>query len=414
MSLSDDTNRDIKFFLRVFNQFTGERKEGVDNILTSIKRDIETTEKAIQMLQNKKIKFKLQENVRLTKTDLFNVDVVPSNVKRNIENNNNGIFTLKCKVLNVDVKINLLLMDERDFNRLKFLERKLIYALKMVYFCLMYKNNKRMKSLDVYLYLSNEKKILPESNVTILSLNECNTAVTYACSERGSILIFREEEWKKVLLHELFHSLCLDFSMEKYKDLKNNIKKLYNIKSDFEISETYTEFWATIVNSCYTSYMIMEDKSNISNYLTYAIFFIQMEKVFSLFQCVKILDFMGLRYVNLISNTQIDKSFRDLLYRENTNVFAYYILKMVLLFNVNDFLLFCKRANTNILSFDKTPQNFTKLSNFIKENYKSENILDSLVKMELFYNKFKKGYNGSNKDVISNTMRMTMINLKLK
>ena len=156
----------------------------------------------------------------------------------------------------------------------------------------------------------------------------------------------------------------------------------------------------------------MEDKSNISNYLTYAIFFIQMEKVFSLFQCVKILDFMGLRYVNLVSNTQIDKSFRDLLYRENTNVFAYYILKMVLLFNVNDFLLFCKRANTNILSFDKTPQNFTKLSNFIKGKYKSEDILDSLVKMELLIN--LRGYNGSNKDVISNTMRMTLINLKLK
>ena len=121
-------------------------------------------------------------------------------------------------------------MDEKDFNRLKFLERKLLYALKMVYFCLMYKNNKRMKSLDVYLYLSNEKKILPESNVTILGLNECNTAVTYACSERGSILIFREEEWKKVLLHELFHSLCLDFSMEKYKNLKNNIKKTIQYK----------------------------------------------------------------------------------------------------------------------------------------------------------------------------------------
>ena len=66
MSLFDDTNRDIKFFTS-FNQFTGERKEGVDNILTSIKRDIETTEKAIQMLQNKKIKFKLQENVIINK-----------------------------------------------------------------------------------------------------------------------------------------------------------------------------------------------------------------------------------------------------------------------------------------------------------------------------------------------------------
>ena len=28
----------------------------------------------------------------------------------------------------------------------------------------------------------------------------------------GKILIYRKEEWKKVLIHELFHSLCLDFS----------------------------------------------------------------------------------------------------------------------------------------------------------------------------------------------------------
>ena len=123
---------------------------------------------------------------------------------------------------------------------------------------------------------------------------------------------------------------------------------------------------------------------------------------------------MGLRYINLITDTEIDTGFRALLYKEDTNVFAYYILKMILVYNMDDFLLWCKSVNTNILSFDKTPQNFTKFLKFIKDKYNKQNFLDDIEKMELFYNTFKRSYKGSDKDTLSNTLRMTLLELKLK
>ena len=415
MSLSELSNDNIKFFLRIFNEFKTEENSKTKVIFESIYKDILKSHTDINLLRkNGKIKFDFKETTRIPDTELLDGSFIPKKIKLEITSKIKGIMIANVSMLNINVKVNLLLLNEKDFNKLKYLEKKIIYALKMIYFCLLFKNNNVLKKLSVNLYLTGEKKLIPENKLVTLGPNESNTAVTYACTENGSILIFREEEWEKVLLHELFHSLCLDFSVEKYRMLRKGIKQLYDINSDFEISETYTEFWATIINSCFVSYDLLEDKKNIDNYILFVNFFIHLEKVFAIFQCVKILDYMGLRYINLISKKDIDKGFRELLYKESTNIFAYYILKMVLLYNVDDFLLWCKKVNVNILSFDKTPQNFTKFLKFIKSKYKTEEFMKDIEKMELFYNTFMRSYKGSDKERLIRTMRMTMIELKLK
>ena len=111
----------------------------------------------------------------------------------------------------------------------------------------MYSKLKTMKSLNVYLYLTKAEKKVPKNPVLVLGPNNCNSAVTFACATNGRLMIYRKEEWKKVLIHELFHSLCLDFSGISYNKLKKNIKKIFDVQSDFEISESYSEFWATII-----------------------------------------------------------------------------------------------------------------------------------------------------------------------
>ena len=415
MSLTEMSNEDIKFFLRVFNEFETDNNEKMKEILIMIYKDIHKSELAVKMLKKQgKIQFDFKETRKIPNNDLLEGSFVPESIKRQIKENARGVFTLKTLILNVEIKINLLLLSESSFNKLKYLEKKLLYALKQIYFCLLYKNNDVLKSLDIHLFLTDEKKVLPENKLTTIGVNECNSAVTWACAKNGSILVYREEEWKKVLLHELFHSLCLDFSVEKYNKLRSEIRSIFNIKSDFEISETYTEFWATIINSCFVSYNLLEDKKDSENYLMYASFFIQLERVFSLFQCIKVLNFMGLRYSNLVSGLEIDKSFRELLYKEETNVFAYYILKSLLLYNVVDFLNLCKKMNTNVLSFDKTPQNFSKLIKFIKLKYRQKVLMEGVQRMELFFGTFVKSYTKKNKERILKTMRMTMSDIKLK
>ena len=65
----------------------------------------------------------------------------------------------------------------------------------------------------VFIYSTELTKNLPNSNIDILDQIHVNTAFTYSCIEQSNeIVIFRKEEWLKVLIHESFHNFGLDFS----------------------------------------------------------------------------------------------------------------------------------------------------------------------------------------------------------
>jgi hypothetical protein len=64
------------------------------------------------------------------------------------------------------------------------------------------------------LYFTNYLKILPPANGSIIDQEHANTAFTTSCKTNTEINLFREEEWFKVLVHETFHCMGLDFSSE--------------------------------------------------------------------------------------------------------------------------------------------------------------------------------------------------------
>ena len=119
---------------------------------------------------------------------------------------------------------------------------------------------------------------------------------------------------------------------------------------------------------------------------------------------------MGLNYGNLYKNDSISISYRKILYKEDTNVLAYYIIKTIMLFNSDDFLKWCLLNNATILKFDKTEQNFNKLYKFLKDNYNKKIFTDAVTKMDLFYKKKLRSYGKpkfKNEHVIS-TGRMSI------
>ena len=91
-------------------------------------------------------------------------------------------------------------------------------------------------------------------------------------------------------------------------------------------------------NGLISAYFLTDKKEEEEFYL-YSEFCIRFEQIFSLFQMIKILDFMGLTYRNLYDNDNISNSIRRYLFKEKTNVFAYYIIKNVLLYNNAEFLV---------------------------------------------------------------------------
>ena len=87
---------------------------------------------------------------------------------------------------------------------------------------------------------------------------------------------------------------------------------------------------------------------------------------------------MGLNYSELISNNNENKILKTTLYREKTNVFTYYILKMILLYDYDNFLSWCYENNNLLLKFRKTPKNVLSFYNFVLSTYKTKMLVKKL------------------------------------
>jgi len=416
MSFTKNSEKLIKEFIGDFEKYCKKKSKATqrrtDNILKTVYNDIKLSSNFVELLDEKnllKIDTKQIKSLHeLPKSELMDSQFMPGSIKDDILYNILGFMKLSTVISGIKINIYYGIFKKSDFNKLSKLKAKLKDALRYVKFCCSNATLKSIKTLDIYLYLTTAEKKVPKNQVLVLGSNNCNSAVTYACATNGKLMIYREEEWKKVLVHELFHSLCLDFSSVKYEDLKKKIKKLFDVKSDFEISECYTEFWATIVNSCFISFDLLDDVNDIDNFLLFTDFCIQLERIFAIFQMVKVLHFMGLRYENLYKVDAVSTSFRKVLYKEDTNVLSYYILKTILLFNNDDFLRWCFIYNNSIVRFDKTQVNFNKFYEFIKTHYNSNFFIESINKMELHYRKIRGPYSKYPKTFILTTSRMTI------
>ena len=213
------------------------------------------------------------------------------------------------------------------------------------------------------------------SNIHILNEINVNTAFTTTCPSNSEIVIYRKEEWFKVFIHETFHNFGLDFSDMNLMNVNEKILSIFQVNSNVNLFESYTEFWARIINIVFCSFTNMKDKNNINEFLINSEFFINYERVFSFFQMVKILNFMGLNYNNLYNKDNLNKK---ILYKENSNVLSYYIITLILIDNYQAFLLWCDTNNTELLQFKKTQKNLEKYCTFIENNYKSKSIINGV------------------------------------
>ena len=417
MSFTIQSEKLIKNFIDEFDTYCTKKSKRVqqrtDSILKMIYNDIKISESYISIMDSRNMIESSVKEIKtlkeLPKSNLMDSSFMPGNIKNKILYTILGYMKMTIKIGSMAVNIYYGMFKKTDFNKLKKIKEDILFAFKVIKFCSLYTNLKSIKSLNIYLYLTGEKKQLPNTSIQVLGSNNCNSAVTFACASNGKLLIYRREEWRKVLIHELFHSLCLDFAGNNYDTLRSNIKNIFNVQSDFELSESYTEYWATIINSCFISYSLLDNHNDIDNFLLFVDFCIQLERIFSLFQMVKILHYMGLRYENLYKNNALSKSFRKILYKEDTNVLCYYIIKTILLFYNDDFLEHCFINNNNIIKFDKIEQNLNNFYNFIQKRHNTKNFSESIRKMELFYAQILHPVSNKKiKDSILKTTRMTI------
>ena len=300
---------------------------------------------------------------------LFNASSFPKEVRKHIDETMQMCFSYTFSLFNRELKVKFI-VEEPNAELLVHVYNDYVKKV-LVWFNFINKyaiEKQCSKSITVYIYLTSLKKELPQSNIHILEENNVNTAFTYTCQINSEIVIFRKEEWLKVLMHETMHNLALDFSDMNYKEVDSRIIQLFPSLDD-----------------------------NLKNYE----FFLQFEKAFGIFQMVKTLNFMGLEYQDLYSDDIKSKIMRRTLYKEKSNILSYYVIRVILLNNWQDFLKWCSIHNnsSSLIQFKKTSENMEAYFEFIRNNYNNAELLSDVKKTEkimMNLKKTKKTKNGAN------------------
>jgi hypothetical protein len=199
-----------------------------------------------------------------------------------IEWNNNKIFIKanNCKSILLRIKILIFIIEY-----------------------LKYKSN-TYKDVLIYLLLTKLKKEIPENSDIILDAKHCNSGYT----NNRYIFIWRQEEFEKVLLHEIIH--YLDFDCR-----HNNMQLNFNIDGPQSFFESITDFWGIFYHLIFISIL-----TNISLKLLF-----EIEFTFIKNQAHRLNNFLNLNNWSNIDNIII---------KQNTAAFSYYILKYLLLKNI--------------------------------------------------------------------------------
>lgn len=184
--------------------------------------------------------------------------------------------------------------------------------------------------IKISIYLTNFKKHLPDGKIiSPININSGFSYIDY--NNKRNVIIFREEEWKKLFIHELIH--C--YNIDKFKH-----QKIEFINGPDMKYEALTEYLAIILHCQFISYLSKKSFSEI----------LENEIKFFILQSNKLLNFWGFSDITDFYKNKITV---------NSSPFSYYIFKMELFLNyekykdkLDNFIL----PKLNLNEFAKIPK----------------------------------------------------------
>lgn len=313
---------------------------------------------------------------KIQETELSYIDAYyfPLCIQESIHKNMRYIYNCKTNINHSYVNINIV-----SKNIHKKLESYILLIILWIHILQTFSEPMCNKNLDIFIYLSDDEKIVPHNEP--IKTKHVNSGYTRpGCNETNSIVVYRKEEWFKVLAHECIHAFNLDFSVKDNNYLNQKLNYLFPLNFPFNAFEAYCETWAVLWNTIFYTYF--ENKKSFNIFYNKFIENINRECKFTNYQCNKVLRILNLNYVDLLnSNTN---------YKEETNVFSYYFLKRILLDNIEDFLHMCNNFNTySIMKFgDNAYEPFfdiiqTNYNNYRDYEYEQYGNVDKSMRMTL-------------------------------
>ena len=337
-----------------------------------------------------------------------NFDWCPPEVKTQIKKMEKLQYQSEFEVGGRDVTVYLICNSKTTVQAFQEVISKVYTWLSIAF---QYSSIKCSKRMNIYLHFTDLKKVLPKQGEPIREIH-ANTAFTTFCKPSTEIHLFREEEWFKVLIHESFHCLGLDFSEFDHSETNKQVLSMFPVNSDVRIFETYCETWAELLNTMFITFYSSNNSSDNQTLIRTVCLLLDQERIFSMFQCVKVLNFYGLDYSDLYEKTTKAHLNRLHRYKESTHVLSYYIIKSIFMFYLNDFIEWCVDHNEQVLNFNKEPRqikkNMTEYCDFIGERYNSAEYTRILSIIDSW---FENIHPHKMKSVELQTLRMTMYEL---
>jgi hypothetical protein len=418
MKLSKNSKLLMSFFMKnnCVNHIS--QTKNTDEITTELYKEIiDSYNYLIDLKRVKKNNFynisikKITNVSQISRPKNFNSNSFPEDIRNHIDQLSLSEISYTFSLFDRKIILHFIVEELEVEHKLDIYNRYVDAIIMWFYILNEYGSNKCASTFTIFFYFTSLEKKLPDSNINILDQINVNTAFTTTCPKDSEIVIFRKEEWFKVLIHESFHNFALDFSDMNIYESTKDILAIFPVNSEVKLFESYTEFWAEIMNALFCSFFNLKNKSNSEEFLSNFEFYINFERTYSFFQLVKILDFMGLNYKNMYSQTNQSEILRNTLYKENSNVLAYYIIKTILINNYQGFLYWCKTNNFSLLQFKKTSSNQKEFCNFIRRNYKTKLMLDNIKSSEVCLQKVKKEKKYKYQKFLLTNMRMSLCEL---
>ena len=290
MFLTSKSEKNILYILKNFNNYITVDKKCNPEMLKNIYNLINQSIKFSKKNKHKKIE---TDDFDLIKLDIFKLNnnkFFPEKISNYLNEYINYKFTYTIKIKTTIVKLSFYtIINENNSlkkNR-KYIENYIEIIKSWLFICNLYSKN-NINSLDIKIFFTPFIKKLPENNETfktsIISSINVNTGYTESNItdiNHKNIVIYRKEEWFKVLIHETLHAFNLDFHNINFNSYIENFKKEFSyVESDFLFNEAYCEFWANIINLSYYSY-----KYSKGNYKDFELSFninINIERIFLL------------------------------------------------------------------------------------------------------------------------------------
>jgi hypothetical protein len=164
----------------------------------------------------------------------------------------------------------------------------------------------QVKPVVADILLSSAKKFYPKNG--IFGQSHLNTG--YCTGDR--VVVYRKEEWFKVLIHELFHYNEFDAPLRD-ANVATPIQTAYHLRHSIMLNEAYCEVSARVIQCCFISAM--------TNFPVK--YLLEIERQHSIQNIVNMLHCMNMEY---------ESFFETHSFREETNAFAYIVMGGLLMY----------------------------------------------------------------------------------